>query len=246
MKPLRVVAINMVVLLSLALAAELVFGQWIAASPLGRLAVPRNVNIIISAGPLYAGGGEFVYRRDAIGFRGSGVDPRRISILTIGGSTTNQLYLPEEATWQAVLERSLHQSGHDVVVANSRGPATLVDLAKETGAKPVSVAEVPRGRDLVVVTIPEGKIPDLPRGLFKKPRANLIVIDTGNYRQNGHSRYRTLLHHFLYHWYCRILYWFLHFISFRSSDRPHRHSHPLHNTRITIYWENFSSIEKIG
>jgi predicted dinucleotide-binding enzyme len=32
-----------------------------------------------------------------------------------------------------------------------------------------------------VVTIPEGKIPELPRGLFKDAPANLVVIDTGNY-----------------------------------------------------------------
>jgi 8-hydroxy-5-deazaflavin:NADPH oxidoreductase len=69
--------------------------------------------------------------------------------------------------------------GHEVVVANSRGPETLADLAKETGVKPVTVEEVPRGRDLVVVTIPEGKIPELPRGLFKNPQQ--IVVDTGNY-----------------------------------------------------------------
>jgi len=30
---------------------------------------------------------------------------------------------------------------------------SLAGLAKETGAKPVTVAELPRGRDLVVVTI---------------------------------------------------------------------------------------------
>jgi predicted dinucleotide-binding enzyme len=71
--------------------------------------------------------------------------------------------------------------GHDVVVANSRGPETLGDLARETGAKPVKVSEVPPGRDLVVVTIPEGKIPELPRDLFKNAPANLIVVDTGNY-----------------------------------------------------------------
>ena len=81
----------------------------------------------------------------------------------------------------AALTRHFTRLEHEVVVANSRGPATFADLAKETGAKPVSVAEVPRGRDLVVVTIPEGKIPDLPRGLFKNAPANLIVIDTGNY-----------------------------------------------------------------
>ena len=81
----------------------------------------------------------------------------------------------------ATLTRHFTRLEHEVVVANSRGPETLADLAKETGAKPVSVAEVPRGRDLVVVTIPEGKIPNLPRGLFKSVSANLIVIDTGNY-----------------------------------------------------------------
>jgi predicted dinucleotide-binding enzyme len=81
----------------------------------------------------------------------------------------------------ATLTRHFTRLEHDVFVANSRGPASLVDLAKETGAKPVSVAEVPRGCDLVVVTIPEGKIPDLPRGLFKNAPAHLIVIDTGNY-----------------------------------------------------------------
>jgi len=79
------------------------------------------------------------------------------------------------------LTRHFTRLGHDVVVANSRGPATLADLAKETGAKPVPVSEAARGRDLVVVTIPEGKIPELPPGLFKNAPANLIVVDTGNY-----------------------------------------------------------------
>jgi predicted dinucleotide-binding enzyme len=37
----------------------------------------------------------------------------------------------------AALTRHFTRLGHDVVVANSRGPATLADLAKETGAKPV-------------------------------------------------------------------------------------------------------------
>jgi len=118
-KLLRVIAVNLAVLLGLALAAELAFGEWIGAHPLGQLAILRNVKVTISAAPLYPGGGEFIYQRDAFGFRGSGVDPARITILTLGGSTTNQLYLPEEATWQAVLERSLRQTGRDVVVANA-------------------------------------------------------------------------------------------------------------------------------
>lgn len=86
-----------------------------------------------------------------------------------------------------VLTRHFTRLGHAVVIANSRGPQSLSDLAQETGAQPVQVSEVPRGCDLVVVTIPENKIPDLPEGLFKHAPDNLIVIDTGNYypRQHG-------------------------------------------------------------
>jgi 8-hydroxy-5-deazaflavin:NADPH oxidoreductase len=79
------------------------------------------------------------------------------------------------------LTRHFTRLGHEVVVANSRGPQSLGALAKETGAKPVTVTEAARGRDLVVVTIPEGKIPQLPPGLFKDAPDDLIIIDTGNY-----------------------------------------------------------------
>ena len=79
------------------------------------------------------------------------------------------------------LTRHLTRLGHEVAVANSRGPESLAELAQETGAKPVTVAEAPHGRDLVIVTIPEGKIPKLPPGLFKNAPDDLIVVDTGNY-----------------------------------------------------------------
>jgi 8-hydroxy-5-deazaflavin:NADPH oxidoreductase len=71
--------------------------------------------------------------------------------------------------------------GHEVYVANSRGPASLSDLAKETGAKPVTVREAARWGEVVVVTIPEAKIRDLPRDLFADVPEEVVVIDTGNY-----------------------------------------------------------------
>ena len=79
------------------------------------------------------------------------------------------------------LTRRLTKLGHDVFVANSRGPASLADLARETGAKPVPVAEAARAGEVVVVTIPEAKIPDLPRELFAGVPDDVVVIDTGNY-----------------------------------------------------------------
>src|SRR5919106_2394514 len=79
------------------------------------------------------------------------------------------------------LTRRLTALGHEVLVANSRGPQTLADLAAETGATAVSVREAVRGVDLVVVTIPEKNVPDLRAGLFAAVDSGVVVVDTGNY-----------------------------------------------------------------
>lgn len=79
------------------------------------------------------------------------------------------------------LTRKFRQLGHDVAIANSRGPETLKDLATETGATPVTVKDAAKGRDLVVITIPEAHIKDLPKDLFAGAGKDLIVVDTGNY-----------------------------------------------------------------
>ncbi len=79
----------------------------------------------------------------------------------------------------ATLTRRLAALGHAVSVANSRGPETLGDLAAKTGATAVSVTEAVRDKDLVVVTIPEKNVPDLPSDLFAG--TGVVVVDTGNY-----------------------------------------------------------------
>jgi predicted dinucleotide-binding enzyme len=79
------------------------------------------------------------------------------------------------------LTRRLTALGHEVFVANSRGPGTLAELARETGAKAVTAREAARAGDVVVVTIPEAKIRDLPKDLFAGVRNDVVVVDTGNY-----------------------------------------------------------------
>ncbi|MCT7354808.1 NAD(P)-binding domain-containing protein [Streptomyces sp. 15-116A] len=79
------------------------------------------------------------------------------------------------------LTRRLTALGHDVSVANSRGPHTLTQLAEETGATPVRVEEAARGAEVVVVTVPVKAVPDLPSGLFDEAADGVAVIDTGNY-----------------------------------------------------------------
>lgn len=83
------------------------------------------------------------------------------------------------------LTRRLSGLGFDVKVANSRSPDTLQELAEETGATPVWAKEAVRDVDLVIVTIPEGRVPELPDDLFSDVPERVAVVDTGNYYPQG-------------------------------------------------------------
>ncbi len=70
-------------------------------------------------------------------------------------------------------------AGYQVVMSNSRGPQTLVDLATELGplARAATSAAAAAEGDLVVLTIPLRAFRDVPAG----PLAGKLVIDTCNY-----------------------------------------------------------------
>ncbi|QYF73938.1 NADPH-dependent F420 reductase [Cryobacterium sp. PAMC25264] len=70
-------------------------------------------------------------------------------------------------------------NGYDVVVSNSRGPATLDGLIAELGprARAALPAEAASAGDLVIVTIPLHAIDTLPVADL----AGKLVIDTNNY-----------------------------------------------------------------
>lgn len=85
----------------------------------------------------------------------------------------------------AVAQNAL-RAGHTVVVSNSRGPETLVDLVGELGdgASAATAAEAAAAADLAVVTIPFKAVADVP----VEPLAGKVVIDTNNYyfERDGH------------------------------------------------------------
>jgi predicted dinucleotide-binding enzyme len=84
------------------------------------------------------------------------------------------------------LARLATRHGYDVVVSNSRGPESLTDLVRELGprARAGTPTQAAEAGDIVVVTIPLGKIASVPVG----PLAGKIVIDTNNYypQRDGH------------------------------------------------------------
>src|SRR6195952_5341949 len=81
----------------------------------------------------------------------------------------------------SALTRRFTALGHTVTVANSRGPEPLADLASAPGATAGTAYDAARGQDVVVVTIPQIKVPDLPADLFDGVGPEVVVIDTGNY-----------------------------------------------------------------
>jgi 8-hydroxy-5-deazaflavin:NADPH oxidoreductase len=79
------------------------------------------------------------------------------------------------------LAQLLVSHGHDVSIANSRGPATLADVAERTGANPVAVADAPAGADVVIIALPLKAVPELPKDLLDGAAPGAAVIDTMNY-----------------------------------------------------------------
>jgi hypothetical protein len=77
------------------------------------------------------------------------------------------------------LARALTTAGHRVVIANSRGPASLTALVDELGnlATAGTVEQAAQAGDLVIVTIPLKAVESIPSDLL----TGRVVIDTNNY-----------------------------------------------------------------
>jgi predicted dinucleotide-binding enzyme len=78
------------------------------------------------------------------------------------------------------LASKLAALGHSISIANSRGPASIQELAEEIGAKAVTVEDAMKNQ-VIIVSIPQKNIPDLPKERFSKLPREVVVIDTGNY-----------------------------------------------------------------
>ncbi len=71
------------------------------------------------------------------------------------------------------------EAGHEIAIANSRGPETLTEEVEEIGenAKAVTVEEAADFGEIIFVSIPFGKYKELPADNFE----GKIVIDSNNY-----------------------------------------------------------------
>ena len=81
----------------------------------------------------------------------------------------------------ACLASKFVKLGHTVDIANARGPASLRPFAEQIGAQAATVEETTIDKKVIVVSIPQKNIPDLPKHLFTQLPKDVVAIDTGNY-----------------------------------------------------------------
>ncbi len=82
------------------------------------------------------------------------------------------------------------KAGHEIAIANSRGPETLQTLVAELGnnAQAAPIADAANFGEVVFISIPFGKYQSLPPDLF----AGKIVIDSNNYYPGRDGQFAQL------------------------------------------------------
>ncbi|MEB3369763.1 NADPH-dependent F420 reductase [Saccharopolyspora mangrovi] len=78
------------------------------------------------------------------------------------------------------LSRKLSAAGHEVKVANSRGPETIDADALSSGARAVTAAQAAVDVDVVILSTPLNRIPQLTPVIAETP-SDAVIIDTSNY-----------------------------------------------------------------
>ena len=116
----KVLGVNFLFLAAAVVAIELVAGRWNADSGLGQLKILRNISKNYRLDGLYPWPTERIkYTRDAYGLRGQFTNPAAIELLTVGGSTTDQKFIPDGFTWQDMLGEEFVKRGRSITIGNA-------------------------------------------------------------------------------------------------------------------------------
>jgi len=123
----KILLINIFILLSLVLIAELISGNKLFSNKLNCTYLLCSANHSYKNN-LYEPFGFINYKKDKYGFRGLKKNINEIDILTVGGSTTDERYLKIEDTWSEQLEKKINNAypniNFEVVNAGIDGQST--------------------------------------------------------------------------------------------------------------------------
>lgn len=124
-KKLLFLSIGIIVpLILVIIVLELIFGSWLGEDEWSKtrtINIIRDIQIKYNVENIYAKDFKaIIYTRDKNGLRGSCKDPKKIDVLTIGGSTTDQKYISDGNTYQDLLQMLLSEKyGKQICVSNA-------------------------------------------------------------------------------------------------------------------------------
>src|SRR5688500_4005718 len=79
-----------------------------------------------------------------------------------------------------LLAKKLSAGGHEVRLANSRGPESLQEVVRDTSIRAVVKEDAVRDAEVIILSVPFARMPDLS-GLLADVPQSVTVIDTSNY-----------------------------------------------------------------
>ena len=116
---IKIFLINFLVLLISILFIEIIFGYWFSDHGFGPYMrehrLKKNKVVLTYEGNEY----NYFYKRNYHGFRGEEIDPSQIEAVIIGGSTTDERYVPSEFTITSNLNSLLKKNGYNFKIINA-------------------------------------------------------------------------------------------------------------------------------
>ena len=119
MKYIKLISINSFIFFLLIIIFELIFGNWFKENNFGYSARElRNIEIPMSV--KYGGKNyNYTFKRNNFGFIGEDIDPEKIKILFLGGSTGEQMYIPGKFSIVGQLNKKLNIEKQDLKIINA-------------------------------------------------------------------------------------------------------------------------------
>ena len=112
---MNVIKINLLLMLLIVIAVELIFGGWIFHSNKSYCGY-----LLCSANVKYQKlGYQTNYTKDSFGLRNRRGLDEDIDILTVGGSTTDQRWLDDKETWTYLLEKKFKENNKDISIVSA-------------------------------------------------------------------------------------------------------------------------------
>ncbi len=184
MKILKITLINFIIFLFLILIIEIIFGSWVKKNNFGTsIRELRNVEMPMSVkydGKQY----DYVFKRNNLGFIGDNLDPSKIQIVFLGGSTGEEMFKPPDYTIVGQLNSKLAKDGMDLKIINaSKGGKTTRGYVNDFNHWFSKINNFNPKKFIFYIGINDSSL--TMQGLFDKPYKNSLSEKIEDYIKNN-------------------------------------------------------------